>query len=99
MVTTDLKKTVQHVLAFARRSGCPAPGGEVTSEATTASRRAATSQYGVLPAPARLARRGGGVANLLIGEKLAACVQLLPIESTHVWHGEGPKMKPKCLCW
>lgn len=28
------------------------------------------------------------IANLLIDEKLAACVQLLPIESFYVWDGE-----------
>jgi periplasmic divalent cation tolerance protein len=30
----------------------------------------------------------GKIANLLIEEKLAACVQLLPIESFYVWQGK-----------
>jgi periplasmic divalent cation tolerance protein len=31
---------------------------------------------------------GAKIANLLIDEKLAACVQLLPIESFYVWEGK-----------
>ncbi len=60
----------------------------MTSEATSASRQAAASQYGVLLTTAPSRDEAAKIANLLIGEKLAACVQLLPIESFYVWHGK-----------
>jgi len=31
------------------------------------------------------------IADMLIGEKLAACVQMMPIESFYVWDGESQK--------
>jgi periplasmic divalent cation tolerance protein len=46
------------------------------------------AQYGVLLTTAPTREEAAKIANLLIDEKLAACVQLLPIESFYVWQGK-----------
>jgi periplasmic divalent cation tolerance protein len=46
------------------------------------------SDYGVLLTTAASREEAAKIANLLIDEKLAACVQLLPIESFYVWDGK-----------
>jgi periplasmic divalent cation tolerance protein len=60
----------------------------VTSEEPCASLPAVASQFGVLLTTAPSRDEAAKIANLLIGEKLAACVQLLPIESFYVWQGK-----------
>ena len=60
----------------------------MTSEEPAASLPAVASQYGVLLTTAPSREEAAKIANLLIGEKLAACVQLLPIESFYVWQGK-----------
>ena len=44
--------------------------------------------YGVLLTTASSREEAQNIAHLLIDEKLAACVQLLPIESFYVWEGK-----------
>jgi periplasmic divalent cation tolerance protein len=46
------------------------------------------SDYGMLLTTAPSRDEAAKIANLLIDEKLAACVQLLPIESFYVWDGK-----------
>lgn len=46
------------------------------------------SDYGMLLTTVPSRDDAVRIANLLIGEKLAACVQLLPIESFYVWDGK-----------
>jgi len=46
------------------------------------------SDYGVLLTTAPSRDEAVKIAKLLIDEKLAACVQLLPIESFYVWDGK-----------
>ena len=46
------------------------------------------SDYGVLLTTAPSRDEAANIAKLLIDEKLAACVQLLPIESFYVWQGK-----------
>jgi periplasmic divalent cation tolerance protein len=46
------------------------------------------SDYGVLLTTAPSRDEAARIAKLLIDEKLAACVQLLPIESFYVWEGK-----------
>jgi periplasmic divalent cation tolerance protein len=46
------------------------------------------TRYGVLLTAAPSREEAATIANLLIDEKLAACVQLLPIESFYVWQGK-----------
>jgi periplasmic divalent cation tolerance protein len=46
------------------------------------------SDYGVLLTTAPSRDEAAKIAKLLIEEKLAACVQLLPIESFYVWEGK-----------
>ena len=46
------------------------------------------SDYGVLLTTAPTRDEAATIANLLIGEKLGACVQLLPIESFYFWQGK-----------
>lgn len=46
------------------------------------------AQYGVLLTTAPSREEAAKIAQLLIDEKLAACVQLLPIESFYVWQGK-----------
>jgi periplasmic divalent cation tolerance protein len=58
----------------------------VTSEEPPASRQAGASQYGALLTTTPSREEAVKIAKLLIDEKLAACVQLLPIESFYVWH-------------
>jgi periplasmic divalent cation tolerance protein len=44
--------------------------------------------YGVLLTTTSSREEAQNIAHLLIDEKLAACVQLLPIESFYVWEGK-----------
>jgi len=46
------------------------------------------SAYGVLLTTAASREEAQKIAHLLIDEKLAACVQLLPIESFYAWQGK-----------
>ena len=46
------------------------------------------SDYGMLLTAAPSREEASKIARLLIGEKLAACVQLMPIESFYVWEGK-----------
>jgi periplasmic divalent cation tolerance protein len=46
------------------------------------------ASYGVLLTTAPSREEAAKIANLLIDEKLGACVQLLPIESFYVWQGK-----------
>ena len=46
------------------------------------------SDYGVLLTTAPSRDEAAKIAKLLIDEKLAACVQLVPIESFYVWEGK-----------
>jgi periplasmic divalent cation tolerance protein len=48
----------------------------------------APSDYGVLLTTTSGREEAAKIAKLLIDEKLAACVQLLPIESFYVWQGK-----------
>ncbi|HVV28332.1 MAG TPA: divalent-cation tolerance protein CutA [Rhizomicrobium sp.] len=48
----------------------------------------APADYGVLMTTMPSREEAGTLARLLTDEKLAACVQLLPIESFYVWQGE-----------
>ncbi|HKU63804.1 MAG TPA: divalent-cation tolerance protein CutA [Rhizomicrobium sp.] len=48
----------------------------------------APSDYGVLLTTTPNREEAHRIAKLLIDEKLAACVQLLPIESFYVWQGK-----------
>jgi periplasmic divalent cation tolerance protein len=45
------------------------------------------SDYGVMLTTTPTRDEAARIARLLIDEKLAACVQLLPIESFYVWEG------------
>jgi periplasmic divalent cation tolerance protein len=45
------------------------------------------SDYGVMLTTTATRDEAAMIARLLIEEKLAACVQLLPIESFYVWEG------------
>ena len=46
------------------------------------------SDYGMLLTTAPSRDEATKIARLLIDEKLAACVQLMPIESFYVWEGK-----------
>ena len=46
------------------------------------------ARYGVLLTTTASREEAAKIAKLLIDEKLAACVQLLPIESFYVWQGK-----------
>ncbi len=46
------------------------------------------SDYGVLLTTTQNREEAATIAKLLIEEKLAACVQLLPIESFYSWQGK-----------
>jgi periplasmic divalent cation tolerance protein len=46
------------------------------------------SDYGMMLTTAPTREEAASIAKLLIDEKLAACVQLLPIESFYVWQGK-----------
>ena len=46
------------------------------------------SDYGVLLTTAPSRDEAVKIAHMLIDEKLAACVQLMPIESFYVWDGK-----------
>ena len=48
----------------------------------------APSDYGVLLTTTPNRDEAASIAKLLIDEKLAACVQLLPIESFYFWEGK-----------
>lgn len=48
----------------------------------------APADYGVLLTTVPGREEAHQIAKLLIDEKLAACVQLLPIESFYVWQGK-----------
>jgi periplasmic divalent cation tolerance protein len=47
-----------------------------------------TSDYGVMLTTTPTREQAQSIARLLIEEKLAACVQLLPIESFYFWQGK-----------
>jgi len=60
----------------------------VTSDRPTASlHKADASEYGVLLTTTPSRDEAAKIANLLIDERLGACVQLLPIESFYFWRG------------
>ena len=46
------------------------------------------SDYGVLLTTVPSREEAAKIAKLLVDEKLAACVQLLPIESFYAWQGK-----------
>ena len=46
------------------------------------------SDYGVLLTTTSTREEAARIANLLIDEKLGACVQLMPIESFYFWQGK-----------
>jgi periplasmic divalent cation tolerance protein len=46
------------------------------------------SDYGVLLTTTPGREEAAKIAQILIDEKLAACVQLLPVESFYVWQGK-----------
>lgn len=46
------------------------------------------SDYGVLMTTAPSRDEAARIAKFLIDEKLAACVQLVPVESFYVWEGK-----------
>ena len=48
-----------------------------------------SSDYGMLLTTTASRDEAQTIAKLLIDEKLAACVQLLPIESFYVWQGKS----------
>ena len=48
----------------------------------------APSDFGLLLTTTPNREEAASIAKLLIDEKLAACVQLLPIESFYVWQGK-----------
>jgi len=50
--------------------------------------QATASDYGVLLTTVPNREEAQLIARLLIDEKLAACVQLLPVESFYVWQGK-----------
>lgn len=60
----------------------------MTSAEPSASLQARASDYGVLLTTTPGREEAAKIAKLLIDEKLAACVQLLPIESFYVWQGK-----------
>jgi periplasmic divalent cation tolerance protein len=55
---------------------------------TASLHEAGPSDYGMLLTTVASRDDAARIANLLIDEKLAACVQLLPIESFYVWQGK-----------
>jgi len=46
------------------------------------------SQYGVVLVTASSQAEATTIAEALVGEKLAACVSVTPIQSTYTWQGE-----------
>lgn len=60
----------------------------MTSPGPHASPEAAPGDYGMMLTAAPSREEGVQIAKLLIEERLAACVQLLPIESFYVWEGK-----------
>lgn len=48
----------------------------------------AATDYGVMLTTTPTREEAQKLARLLVGEKLAACVQLLPIESFYFWQGK-----------
>lgn len=61
----------------------------MTLEGPTASlAEAVPSDYGMLLTTTPTREDAAKIAQLLIDEKLAACVQLLPIESFYFWQGK-----------
>lgn len=59
-----------------------------SSRPPTSLHEAVPSDYGMLLTTVASRDDAARIANLLIDEKLAACVQLLPIESFYVWDGK-----------
>ena len=49
---------------------------------------ATASDYGVMLTTTPSREEAQNIARLLIAEKLAACVQLMPIESFYAWQGK-----------
>lgn len=47
-----------------------------------------TSEYGMLTTTVATQEDAAKIADLLLAQKLAACVQLLPIQSLYSWKGE-----------
>ena len=62
----------------------------------SASPQAVPSDYGMMLTTAPSRDEAARIAKLLIDEKLAACVQILPIESFYVWEG-GTQNEPETL--
>ena len=60
----------------------------MTLSGPSASLQTGASDYGVMLSTAPSREEAAKIAKLLIDEKLAACVQLLPIESFYVWEGK-----------
>src|SRR4051812_46176985 len=60
----------------------------MTLSGPSASLLTGASDYGVMLSTASSREEAAKIAKLLIDEKLAACVQLLPIESFYVWEGK-----------
>ena len=60
----------------------------MTSGGPSASLQAGASDYGVLLTTTPNRDEAHQIAKLLTEEKLAACVQLLPIESFYFWQGK-----------
>jgi len=60
----------------------------VTLDGPSASLQAGAADYGVLLTTTPDREEAATIAKLLIDEKLAACVQLLPIESFYFWQGK-----------
>lgn len=54
------------------------------------------SDYGVMLTTTATREEAATIAKLLIDEKLAACVQLLSIESFYFWEGKTQN-EPECL--
>src|SRR4051812_26217296 len=65
--------------------GVPPPGRSFRRQSE--SEQVTASDYGVLLTTAPNRDEAAKIARLLIDEKLAACVQLLPVESFYVWQG------------
>jgi len=60
----------------------------VTWEGPSASHRADAAGYGVMLTTTPTREEAQKIARLLVEEKLAACVQLSPIESFYSWQGK-----------
>src|SRR3954471_15339852 len=78
-----------HLCPPRRRAQVAAREGDVTSGGPAAApSEAKPSDYGVMLTTAPSRDEAARLAQLLVDEKLAACVQLLPIESFYFWQGK-----------